>query len=142
METTKTVARINNVSIIMIENGEKLIPIRPICDALGIAYQGQIDKLKSDEILGPVVTLYTAVAADNKKRKMVCIPLMYVFGWLFTINPKNVNSVARNKVIKYKKDCYNALSAYVAIPEKTLKSAKKSIDRVLKECDEFLQETE
>jgi hypothetical protein len=32
------------------------------------------------------------VATDGKKREMVTIPYRFVFGWLFTINSKNVVS--------------------------------------------------
>ena len=34
--TQSTVAKINNVEIIIIENGEKRVAVKPICQALGI----------------------------------------------------------------------------------------------------------
>ena len=40
---------------------------------------------------------------------MLCLPLMYVYGWLFTINPDRVKPEAREKVITYKKQCYEVL---------------------------------
>ena len=43
---------------------------------------------------------------------MFCIPFKYVFGWLFTINPKNVKPEAQQAVIRYKMECYNALYNY------------------------------
>ena len=53
------ITRINDVAIAATSNeqGEVLIPIRPICDALGVAYQSQISKVKDDMILGATVTL-------------------------------------------------------------------------------------
>lgn len=74
METTKTIARVNDVQIQMIDNGQKLIPIKPICEALGISHQKQYEKLKSDEILSSTVTLRVTVGADEKEREMLCIP--------------------------------------------------------------------
>lgn len=109
METTKTIAKINKVNILLIENGDKRVPIRPICDALGIAYQGQIDKLKTDEILGSTLMPSMTVGADGKEREMQTIPFKYIFGWLFSISPKNVSEQAREAVIKYKIECYDAL---------------------------------
>lgn len=113
METT--IAKVNDVNILLIDGTEKLVPIRPICDALGIAYQGQIDKIKNDEILGPTLMSSMAVAADKNEREMTCIPFMFVFGWLFTINPKKVKPKAKEAVIKYKLECYKALYNHFAL---------------------------
>ena len=113
METaTKTVAKINDVSIVVIENGKSLVPIRPICDAIGVDYSAQLQKIKSDEILGSVVRLSLSTGTDKKQYEMFCIPFKYVFGWLFTINPKNVKPEAQQAVIRYKMECYNALYNY------------------------------
>ena len=43
---TKTIARINDVNIVVVNNEEQLIPIKPICEALGVNYTTQIEKLK------------------------------------------------------------------------------------------------
>jgi len=107
--TTTTLARVNKVNILLIENGDKYVPVKPICDALGIAHQAQIEKIKNDEILSSVVTLRVTTGADKKQYEMVCIPYRFVFGWLFSINPKNVAPEARESVLKYKLECYNVL---------------------------------
>ncbi len=109
METTKTIAKINKVNILLIENGDRLVPIKPICEALGVAFEPQYKKIKSDEILSSTVTLKVTVGADGKDREMVCIPFMFVFGWLFSINPQNVNPDAKQAVLTYKLECYKAL---------------------------------
>lgn len=106
---TRTVAIINETKILLIENGQKLVPIKPICEALGIDAKAQRSKIQEDEILGSTGVLSTSVAGDGKDREMFCIPFKYVFGWLFTINPSNVKEEARESVIKYKLACYEAL---------------------------------
>ena len=105
------ITRINDVAIAATSNeqGEVLIPIRPICDALGVNSNGQIEKIKSDPILGATDKLSLSVGPDGRQREMVCLPLQYVFGWLFTINPGNVDERAKEAVIRYKKECYDAL---------------------------------
>lgn len=40
---------------------------------------------------------------------MLCLLLRYVYGWLFTINPKNVAPGAREAVTRYRRECYEAL---------------------------------
>ena len=107
--TTKTLAQVNKVNILLIENGDKFVPIKPICDALGIDDKAQRDKIKNDEILGSVGVLSTSTGADKKSYEMFCIPFRFVFGWLFSINPKNVAPEAREAVLKYKLECYNVL---------------------------------
>lgn len=71
---TKTVAVINGSKIQIIQNGEKLVPIKPICEALGVQYPRQKEKIENDEILSATVRLTRTVAADGKDREMFCIP--------------------------------------------------------------------
>lgn len=109
METVTTVAKINDVQIVMLNDTENHVPVKPICEALGIAEEPQMLKIKRDEILGPVATLKVATGGDGKQYEMACIPLEFVFGWLFTINPKNVKPEAQQAVTRYKLECYKAL---------------------------------
>ncbi|RNI27659.1 chromosome partitioning protein ParA [Rufibacter immobilis] len=106
---TRTVATVNNVSILIVENGEKIVPIRPICKAMGIDEDSQKRKIEGDEILSSVATLSMATGADGKNYEMFCIPYEFIFGWLFTINPKNVKPEAQAAVTEYKLACYKAL---------------------------------
>lgn len=106
---TKTVARINQVDIVVIENGEKRVAIKPICKALGIDESAQRKKLNEDPILNSVTVLSTATGTDGKSYEMVTIPFKFVFGWLFRIDSRNVKEEARDAVLKYQLECYNAL---------------------------------
>lgn len=90
-------------------DGEIFVPVKPICDALTIDVESQRDKIQSDEILKSTAVLSTAVAADGKVRTMLCIPLKFVYGWLFTINPRNVAPEAREAVTRYRRECYEVL---------------------------------
>ncbi len=95
------------------ENGI-FVPIKPICEALGIAFERQYSKLQEDDILSSVVTLTVTTGAGGENREMVCLPLEYVYGWLFTINPKNVAESARESVTRYRRECYDALYGHFA----------------------------
>lgn len=107
---TKTVVKINQVEIQMVSNTkEKLVPIKPICEALGIDEDAQRRKLNEDDFLNSVTVLSLATGSDGKRYEMVCLPLEFIFGWLFTINPKNVKEEAREAVSKYRIECYRAL---------------------------------
>lgn len=94
---------------ILTEANEKFVAIKPICEAIGVKYETQLEKLLNDEILGATIPLRGMVGADDKSRQMRVIPLRFVFGWLFTINPKNVKPEIKSQIIQYKMECYHAL---------------------------------
>jgi len=107
--TSTVVAKVNGTEIVVVENGQKLVPIKPICQALGIDEDAQRRKLKEDPILSSVTVLSKATGADGKQYEMVTIPFRYVFGWLFRIDSRNVKEEARETVLKYQLQCYDAL---------------------------------
>ncbi|AWW31815.1 chromosome partitioning protein ParA [Echinicola strongylocentroti] len=131
MAQTKTVAVINESKILVIENGSKLVPIRPICKALGIDEDGQKRKIENDDILNSVANLRLATGSDGKQYEMFCIPFKYIFGWLFTINPKNVKPEAREFVLSYKKKCYDVLYQNFVDTQEFLEAKQKVIEERL-----------
>jgi hypothetical protein len=136
MKTTKTIARVNKTSILMIENGDRLVPIKPICEALGVDLESQRKKIQNDEILSSVTVLSTATGNDKKQYEMTSLPLKFIFGWLFGINPKNVSPEARETVIKYKLECYDALYRHFTDHTNFLEQKQK----LVVEAEEHLKE--
>lgn len=136
-QKTRTVAVINHSKILVIDNGQKLVPIKPICEALGIAFQSQKEKIESDQILASTVTLSITVAADGKQREMFCIPFKFVFGWLFTINPSNVKEEAKESVIRYKLACYEALYQSFTDSQEFLEAKQDLVEKKLSELEEI-----
>lgn len=110
------ITSINGIDIYAVndKDGNVFVPVKPICDAIGVAYQTQHLKLQEHEILAPTITLRVMVAADGKQREMVCLPLEFVYGWIFTINTKNVSEKAHDSVLRYQLECYNALYRHFA----------------------------
>lgn len=130
---TKTIARVNSVAIVAGNDPKKLVPIKPICEALGIDFDSQRKKLKEDEDLSSTAVLSTVVAADGKDREMVCLPIEFVFGWLFTINPKNVKEDARESVRKYRMECYRALYSHFTEYAEFVEVRSQAIERHVEE---------
>ena len=130
---TKTIAKVNNQSILVIEDlfKEKLVPIRPICDALGVDFEGQRQRISRDEILNSVAFMTKATGADGKQYEMSCLPLKFVFGWLFTIDTSRVNEEAREAVITYKLKCYDVLYNYFVEYSDFVEARAKAMDRQL-----------
>ncbi len=140
-QRTKTLAIINDQSILLIENGDRLVPIKPICDALGIDAKAQRSKIQDDVFLSSTGVLSTSVAGDGKEREMFCLPFKYVFGWLFTINPANVKEEAREAVLNYRAQCYDALydhfTAYADFNNDRIKVVESKVEAVEKIREEF-----
>lgn len=111
MKAKEVIITINGTDIYaaVTEEGKVLIPVKPICQALGVASSPQIRNLKSDPILSTVVAPGITTGLDGKRYEMVCIPIEYVFGWLFTISPANVGESARESAIKYQRECYDVI---------------------------------
>lgn len=116
-----TVATINKQQILIIENGEKRVAVKPICTALGIDYSAQLQRLKDDEILGSVMGTIPTTGSDGKTYEMQTIPFKYVFGWLFRIDSRNVKPEARETVLKYQVECYEALYRHFTEVDEYLK---------------------
>lgn len=129
--TITTVAKINKTNILLIEDGEKRVAIKPICEALGVDPESQRKKILADEILGSVTVLSTATGSDKKEYKMTTIPFKYVFGWLFSINPKNVAPGARENIIRYKMECYDALYDHFTSYAEFVEYRQKEMDAKL-----------
>ena len=104
------ISTINGTEILTVDrDGEVFVPIKPICEALGIDFATQYRKLQSDETLSSTIVIMTIVATDDKERDMVCLPLKFIYGWLFTINPGKVAPEAREAVMRYRRECYEVL---------------------------------
>lgn len=105
---THLVTIINNQGIFAVldKSGVEYIPIKPLCTALGIGSKAQYDKINEDPILSKKKKLIKTLSTDNKKYKMICLPIHYVLGWLFTICEKNIKEESRTELIKYKNICY------------------------------------
>lgn len=110
---TVNIAVINDVSLqVVVDDKEQLIPIKPVCDILGVNYTSQVDKLKEHPIFRSTIPQRGTVAADGKEREMLCIPLRFFSGWLFSINPNNVKEEIKEKLIQFQLKCNDILYDY------------------------------
>jgi hypothetical protein len=98
------------INFLNAEDGKTiLIPIKPVCDALGIDAKSQRDSIQNHPILGSTGVLSTSVAGDGKTRNMLCLPLKYALGWLFSIDARKVKPDAYEAVITYQERVYEAI---------------------------------
>lgn len=72
-----------------IEEGHRMIPIRTICNILGVDYRAQHSWLKNHKYYGQLVKISSTVGADGKTREMNCLPFFDVLSWVSAIAPRN-----------------------------------------------------
>ena len=113
-ERETAVAVINHAKITIVTNGrgEQLVPVRPICQALGIDEESQRKKIYRDSILSSTAVTMTAVGADGKNRDMLCLPMEFIPGWLFSFDISRVAEGAREQLKRFQWECYRALYRY------------------------------
>lgn len=129
----KTLSVINKIQIIQIDGD--LIPIKPICQALGIDEDAQRRKLYGDDFFNSVAVLSTATGADKKEYEMLCLPLPYIFSWLATINPKNVKEEAKEAVQLYRLECSKVIFEAMFLKNKFLQEKDVLIEQKLAELE-------
>ena len=107
-------------------NNEPYTPMKPIIDGMGMDWASQFTKLK--QRFSSTIAEITIVANDGKSRKMICLPLRKLAGWLQTISPNKVNHEIRDKVIQYQNECDDVLYEYWTTGEVKSKS-KTTVDQ-------------
>lgn len=110
---TINIAVVNGVSLqAVVDDKNQLIPVKPVCEILGVNYSGQYAKLKENPLFSSTIWLSQTVGADGKDREMVCIPLRYFPIWVFSINANNVKEELRESILEYQKKCTDILYDY------------------------------
>jgi hypothetical protein len=94
------------------------VPVRPICDYMGVNWSGQYERLQRDPVLSEVMISVQVTRTGDQAREMICLPLDYLNGWLFGINANRVKAEIRNNLIRYQRECYRILAdAFLPPPD-------------------------
>ncbi|WP_227637547.1 phage antirepressor N-terminal domain-containing protein [Klebsiella grimontii] len=107
--------------------GIAYVAMKPVVENLGMSWSTQQTKLMKQLEKFNCVHM-NMVAADGKLRKLLCLPLKKLNGWLFSINPEKVRADIRDKLIKYQEECFTVLHDYWTKGEvKNPRKAKESL---------------
>jgi hypothetical protein len=106
----------DEITAVRLENGRIFIPVRPICEALGLDWSAQYRRINSDMVLSDVSMSVVVTATDinvssrrPRTSEMLCLPLDYLNGWLFGVNAKRVKDAIRDRLVRYQRECYKVL---------------------------------
>lgn len=103
----------DEILAVRVEAGTVFVPIRPMCDQLGLSWSGQRERINRDPVLAEVfagVRVTRTPGSGGGAQVMQCLPLDYLNGWLFGINASRVKEGIRDSLIRYQRECYQVLA--------------------------------
>lgn len=100
----------DEITAVRLQDGRVFVPVRPLCDRLGVAWSPQRRRINRDAVLSDEVQGVTVTVTPGGQQEMICLPLDYISGWLFGINADRVNPEVRDRLIRYQRECYKVLA--------------------------------
>ena len=96
------------------DDDRHLVAMKSLVEGIGLDWKNCHDIITHDEVLKSTMVVTTTVAEDGKGREMVCLPLEYINGFLFKLNPKRYKRRPdlQSKLVKYQQECYKVLHQY------------------------------
>jgi len=128
---------ITAVQVTVNEQEQIYVPVRPICEYLGLDWSAQYRRINRDPVLSDViqgVAITTTPSSDGRGgglQEMSCLPLKFLPGWLFGVSANRVKSEMREKIIRYQRESYDVL--WEAFQEGRL-TADVSFDELLEQA--------
>ena len=87
------------------------VPIKPICDYLGLSWPGQSERIRRDLVLSEAMQLIRVTRINSRRGnpEVLALPLDMLSGWLFGITAACVREELRVKIIRYQRECCRVL---------------------------------
>lgn len=100
-------------TLIVVEDnlGDRFVVMKPIVEALGLNWRAQLNRLQRDDVLAEGVAMM-ATPSEGGEQETTVLPIELFHGWLFTIDASRVKPEARDKLIAYKRECFDVLHSY------------------------------
>lgn len=97
------------------EGDNTFVGMKPMVEAMGLNWSGQLQRVKRDPILSEGVCVMPTPFSRGGDQEAVCLRLDLVNGWLFTISTDRIKDEAvREKVLTYQRECYRVLHDHFA----------------------------
>jgi len=101
------------ITAVLVDDGQVYVPIRPICDFIGVNWSAQRQRINRDPVLSAetktCVVVTTTQGQPDQRREMISLPLEYIPGWLFGISANRVKDKLRPTIIRYQRECFRVL---------------------------------
>jgi hypothetical protein len=84
------------------------VPVKPICDYLGVDWSSQRRRILRDEVLAEGMVIMTIPSSGGPQR-VNCLPLDLLPGFLFGIESKRVRPELQEKIARYRREAFRIL---------------------------------
>jgi hypothetical protein len=91
-----------------IADGTVYVPMRPLCEHLGLTWPSQSRRLNDDPTFVPYLGTIV-VTTEGGPQAMLALPLKIIPGWLGKLQPLRVRPELQPKIIRYQQECYEVL---------------------------------
>lgn len=116
-------------AVLVREEGQAQIyvPLRPLCDYLGLNWSGQRQRLLRDLVLSKKMKTVVVETDQRGSRDTLCLPLEFINGWLFGIDSRRVRDTVRDRLLRYQEECYRVLStAFLETEESEIQPSRET----------------
>lgn len=103
----------DEIVAVRVQSGVVYVPLRPICDLLGLEWGAQRRRVYREPVLGAEVQSVAVRATDSYRtitRKVLSLPLDLIAGFLFGIDSSRVKPELKERLIRYQRECYRVLA--------------------------------
>lgn len=101
--------KFNNQSIpVFMHEDKPYVAMKPICENIGLAWNGQFERIKRNHILSQGIRMIRT-PSNGGEQEYSCLPVGYLNGWLFGIDVNRVKPEIKDTLIKYQLECFDVL---------------------------------
>lgn len=123
-----------------IEIIDTFISVKKLCQNIGITgIADQYKKIKEDESFE---SKSIDIEINGVIQEVIVIPISKINGWLFSISVNKVKPEVKQKLIEYKKECFNVLNNYfnngIAVNQKSLPQPTFTKEEMIKSVQQGL----
>lgn len=93
---------------VFFHNEKPYVAMRPICENIGLDWNGQLQRIKRNHILSQGMCMIHTPSKGGEQQAL-CLPIGYLNGWLFGIDVNRVKPEIKPTLIKYQLECFDVL---------------------------------
>jgi hypothetical protein len=95
---------------VRLDNDEVYVPIRPICENMGLSWSAQYERINRDPVLTDLAVSVRVTRTEGAPRDLLCLPLRFLPGWLFGVSANRVKPELKERVLRYQRESYDVLA--------------------------------
>ena len=130
----------DSVTAVLVETPEGpqvFIPIRPLTEILGLDRTAQFRRINRNRVLHEVSRTVLIRGRGLNPQDMVCLPLDFLYGWLFGLEVDRIKLELQERVYLYQRECYRVLAAAFQQATPTLTTPSPEVTELVKTRDMY-----